>query len=323
MTSRGKVIGANLGGLGILLAVAMTAYVAMRGPIGARVYARNLREGSAAERMQAAIALQSYGSQGAPAIPSLVEVLQNPDDAAAPACARALREIDPEAAYKYVRGLIAKKPPLSPTVIDVFGSLGPVAWRAIPLVRTALVRSGHIRELIPALIDMGDYSDEVLGAITADSRDPVYSVKKWDAMLAFDRLTDLGDRVRPELERLRSDPTPAVSGQASITLGKIANEPKYAVSGLIGFPASNQSYQEYALDRLSKQGARAASAIPDILVELRSKSVLIRFMAAWTLMHIGSPARSALPQLQAVQSDSSSLVRDGASDAIHAIEGAP
>src|SRR5689334_8044495 len=102
MTSRGKVIWANLGGLGMLVAVAIFAFVAMRGPLGARVYARNLREGSAAERMQAAIALQSYGSQGTPAIPSLVEVLQNPDNAAAPASARALREIDPETAYEYV-----------------------------------------------------------------------------------------------------------------------------------------------------------------------------------------------------------------------------
>ena len=187
------------------------------------------------------------------------------------------------------------------------------------MVRTALGRPAHIHELLPALIDMGDYSDEVIAAIVADARDSDYSVKKWDAMLAFDRLSDLGQRIRPEVERLTSDPTPAVSGQAKMILAKIVNQRSYTLSGLAGFPAQRQSYQEYALDRLSKQ-ARAAEGLPDILTELHSKSVLIRFMAAWTLMHIGSPARSALPQLRALAADSSSLVRDGAADAIRIIE---
>jgi len=323
MTSRRKVVWVNLAILGILLACAIALYGTMQGSLGARFYARNLREGSPADRLGAATALQNFGSRGTAAIPALLEVLKNPDDAAAPASARALREIDPQTAYEYVSVLAANKPPLSATVIGVFGNLGPLAWRAIPLVRTALGRSEHIRELLPALIDMGDYSDEVLAAIVADSQDPVYSAKKWDAMLAFDRLSDLGDRIRPELNRLSFDSTPAVAGQAKIILAKIQNQPKYSMSGLAGFPAQTQSYQEYALDRLGKQGARAADAIPDIVVELHSSSVLMRFMAAWTLMHIGSPARTALPRLRAALSDPNSLVRDGAADAIRAIEGTP
>jgi hypothetical protein len=137
-------------------------------------------------------------------------------------------------------------------------------------------------------------------------------------MLAFDRLSDLGARIRPDVERLTSDPTPAVSGQAKMILAKIVNQPRYQLSGLAGFPGQIQSYQEYALDRLSKQAR--AEGLPDILTELHSKSVLIRFMAAWTLMHIGYPARSALPQLRALEADPNSLVRDGAADAIRIIE---
>ena len=323
MSRRRKILWVNLSLLGFLLAAAVVAYALMRGSLGARVYAKTLREGSSEERLRAAAALQSFGSAGAPAVRALLEILQNPDDSAAPACARALREIDPQAAYEYVTALAGRHPVLSPAAIDVFGGFGPIAWRAIPLLRTALSRPGHIRALLPSLIDMGDYGDAVVAAMVAESRDPVYSVKKWDAMLAFDRLADLGDRIRPELERLSSDPTPAVAGQAKNVLVKIANQPKYAVSGLAGFPRQDRQYQEYALDRLSKQGARAVDAIPDILTELQSKSVLPRFMAAWTLMHIGAPAQSELPRLRAAQADPSSLVRDGASDAIRAIEAAP
>ena len=323
MTSRRKVVWVNLIILGIVLACAIALYGTMQGSIGARVYAKSLRGGSPADRMRACIALQNFGSRGAAAVPALLEVLQNPDDKSAPACARALREIDPQAAYEYAGDLAAKKPALSATVIGVFGNLGPVAWRAIPLVRTALGRAEHIRELLPALIDMGDYSDQVVAEIVADSRDPVYSVKKWDAMLAFNSLSDLGERIRPELERLSFDSTPAVAGQAKMILGKIQNQPKYSMSGLTGFPAHDQSYQEYTLDRLSKQGPRAADAIPDIVAEFHSNSVLMRFTAAWTLMHIGSAARSALPELRAALGDQNTVVRDGAADAIHAIEGTP
>jgi len=322
MTSRGKIICVNLGILAGLLTAAIAAYAVMQGSIGARFYAKTLIEGSAADRLKAAINLQRFGSSGVPAVPALLRVLQNPDDPAAPACARALREIDPQAAYQCVTALIEKNVPLTPTAIDVLGNFGPIAWRAIPLVHTALGQPQHIRALLPALIDMGDYSDEVIAAVVEDSRDPVYSVRKWDAMLAFDRLADVGDRIRPELERLTADSTPAVSGQAKTILARIRNQPKYAVSGLKGFPGLDQGYQEYALDRLSKQGARAADAIPDIVIELHSKSPLIRFMAAWTLMHVGAPARSALTELRAAQADPSSLVRDGAGDAIRAIEAA-
>ena len=322
MTSRRKILWVNLTILGVLLAIAVAAYVVMRGAVGARVYAAKLREGSPAERIAAATALQSIGSSGAPAVPALLAVLRNPEDSAAPACARALREIDPQAAYQFVTGLPDEPTPLSSTMIEVFGNLGPIAWRAIPRVRAALGRPGHIRALLPALIDMGDYSDELLAAVISDSRDPAYSVRKWDAMLSFDRLADLGGRIQPELHRLTSDPTPAVSAQAKIVLDRIEHQPNYAMSGLRGFPDQDRNFQEYALDRLSKQGARAAAAIPEILTELHSKSVLIRFMAAWTLMHVGLPARSALSELRAATSDPNSLVRDGASDAIQAIEAA-
>lgn len=322
MTARRKILWINLSLLGVLVGAAITISVMMQGAAGARIFARRLGDSSAARRIEAATALQSFGPSGAPAAPALLAVLQNPEDRAAPACARALREIDAQAAYAYVTALMGRKIRLTPAVIEVYGNFGPIAWRAIPLVRTALEGTEAVKEVVPALIEMGDYGDEVLARIVADSRDPVYSARKWDAMLAFDWLADTGDRIRPELERLSTDATPAVSGEAKNILLRITNAPKYAVSGLAGFPSQSQSYQEYALERLSKQGGRAVEAIPDILRELHAEPVLIRFLAAWTLMHIGPEARAALPELRAAQADPDSLVRDGAADAIRAVEGA-
>ena len=89
MTSRGKIICVNLGILAGLLTAAIGAYAVMQGSIGARFYAKTLLEGSAADRLRAATNLQRFGSSGAAAVPALLRVLQNPDDPAAPACARA------------------------------------------------------------------------------------------------------------------------------------------------------------------------------------------------------------------------------------------
>lgn len=319
MTSRRRVIWLNLGLLGLLFAAAIAAWVGMTGSIGARIYAKTLREGSAGERCKAAEALESFDSSGAPAVPALLEILRNPEDPAAPLCARALREIDPQAAYEYVTRLIGNSAPLTPATTSAFGNFGPIAWRAIPLVRGALSRPARVHAFA-ALIDMGDYDDELIAAIIKDARGGVDS---WGARLALDRLGDVANRIQPSLlERLTSDSTPVISAMGKTIPGKVGNQSGYASGGLEGFPHSDRGYQEYALDQLSKQGARAADAIPDILTELHSKSLLIRFTAAWTLMHMGSSARSVLPELRAAQNDPNSLARDGAADAIRAIEAA-
>jgi HEAT repeat protein len=323
--SRRRIIWINLAILGMLLAAGISAYQLMRGSVGASLYAKTLRRGSARQRLDAARALQDLGASGAPAVPALLEILSNASEQNLDVYALALRNIDAQAAYDFSCALIGRiergEITLTPQVVDAFSGLGPVAWRAIPLLHGILRnRREHMRSLIPALIDMGDYSDEVLVAIVEDSKDPVYSTRKWDAMLAFDRLGARARPLRAELQGLASDPTPAVSSQAKRVLSQFDRTPKYEMSGLRGFPAQDLGYQAYALDQLSKQGPGAAAAVPDIASELRSRSTLIRFMAAWALAHIGPAGRPAISQLRAAQSDASSLVRDQAAEAIRIIE---
>jgi HEAT repeat protein len=323
-----KTIWINLVALGALLSTALGTYFAMHGSLGAKYYSGVLQTGNPKQRLNIADALADLREKGAPAVPALIALLQNPSDPAAPASARALRVIDAQQAYEYATRLTDQlshgELVLTPAAIAVLHSLGPVAWKAIPLLRDALRnRTEHVRELIPALIDMGDYSDEVIAAILDDSRDATYAAEKWDAMLALDQLGYRALPLRPDLERLAGDPTPAVSGQAKIILSKLARTPKYAVSGLHGFFRTDLGFQEYTLEQLSKQGPYAAEAVPDVTDELRSNSALIRFLATWTLAHIGAPARTALPQLRTTAADEKSLVRDGAAEAIRILEAAP
>jgi hypothetical protein len=70
MTSRRKIVGANLSILGGLVSGAIMAYAVVQGSLGALFHAKGLREGSSSERLKAATALQSFGSSGAPAVPA-------------------------------------------------------------------------------------------------------------------------------------------------------------------------------------------------------------------------------------------------------------
>jgi len=328
MSRRQRIIWINLGALTALLASAIAALVLMNGRFGAARWAKSLRTAAPIERMKAAAALGELGPNGAPALPALLDVLRDPDDISAEACAKALVQIDAQRAYDFATALIdrceRRETEITPAVADVFAGLGPVAWHAIPLLESALpTRSERGRSLIPALIDMGDYGPAVVAAIIEDSSNPVYSYRKWDAMLAFDRLGERARPLMPHLERLSAEGNYAVSFQAKMVLGNLKREPAYALGGLHGFSATDRSYQEYALDKLAKLGPTAADAIPEVVTELRSPSTIVRFLATWTLAHIGSPARTALPQLRAMGSDSSSLVRDGAAQAIRTLEAAP
>jgi HEAT repeat protein len=121
---------------------------------------------------------------------------------------------------------------------------------------------------------------------------------------------------------LSTSTEPGIASQAKAMLSKLDNPPP-SVFGLVHRRNQGRVMQEFYLDLLSKQGPGAAQAIPEILTELRSESILIRFMACWTLMHVGPAGRSALPQLRAALSDRTSLVRDAAAEAIRLIEAAP
>jgi hypothetical protein len=57
----------------------------------------------------------------------------------------------------------------------------------------------------------------------------------------------------------------------------------------------------------------------DVVAELQSKSVLIRFLATRTLASMGSAAKPALPALEGARQDPTALVRDGSRAAMEAI----
>ena len=162
MSRRQRIIWINLGALTALLASAIAALVLMNGRFGAARWAKSLRTAAPIERMKAAAALGELGPNGAPALPALLDVLRDPDDISAEACAKALVQIDAQRAYDFATALIdrceRRETEITPAVADVFAGLGPVAWHAIPLLESALpTRSERGRSLIPALIDMGDY----------------------------------------------------------------------------------------------------------------------------------------------------------------------
>jgi hypothetical protein len=322
MSPRQQAIWINLSGLGVLLASGIAGEIAMHGPVGAAHYATTLRTGSPYQRVRAAEAIAKLHANGVAAAPDLIAVLDRTDDPSTSACAIALKEVDPEAAYEYAEALIAQiesgKAGLTRHAMEIFQGFGPVAWKAIPLLRATLRnRSRNDRRLIPTLIDLGDYGDEVMAAIVEESKN-VDPEKKLEAILAFERIGTRALAWRGDLERLSADP--AVSGRAKFVLSTISRAPKYALSGFAGFPDQSEDYQEYSLEHIGERVGDPVGGVPDVERELQSRSALIRFLATWTLARMGPPAQAALPQLRAGEADGTRLVRDGAVEAVHVLE---
>jgi HEAT repeat protein len=317
--SSSRTLVVNLGVLAALVAACGIWYGLEKGPVGVQRWADALARNHP-RRFEAASALRELGRKAQPAVPALLRVLDDRSDPLAPAAAGALVHIDAERGYDFAQALAARSE-LGGQTLAIFGELGDVAWQAAPMLRRALAdpSTREPERVVWALLRMGDFSGDVLAAIVRDSKDTRSGVR-WESAMQMEYLGPRARPLRAVVEQLAFDATPAVAGRAKMILTELDQATPYARSGLARFPAQDESYQEYVLIRLAKLGPEGADARDDVTGELRSKSVLLRFLATRTLASMGSTAKPALPALERARKDPASLVRDGVRAAIEAIQ---
>jgi hypothetical protein len=324
MTPQHQTIAFNLGLLSVAMLAGAAWYRLEQGPLGAQRWVEALTPENPL-RFDAVAALRQLGPKARSAAPALLRVVESSDDALAPPAAGALLHVDPEIAYEYSQLLMRRVQTgtisLDTRTLALFGELGPVAWRAAPLLCHALSEP-DVREperLVWAALRMGEFGGDVLGATVRGSKDTRYGVR-WESVAQLEYLGPRARSLRPEIEGLVNDPVPAIAGRAKMILLDLDVIVPYARSGLSRFPQYDESYQEYALSRLAKMGPAASDALDDVQTALHSRSTLIRFLATRTLASMGTAARPALPALDKLRLDASMLVRDGARAAVAAIE---
>jgi HEAT repeat protein len=123
----------------------------------------------------------------------------------------------------------------------------------------------------------------------------------------------------PQVEKLMNSPEKSVQHIAARTYWKITGQAEPAVKVLITL-VPRMEYGVDAMDILAEMGTEAASAVPELVKQLKSDEVHSREAAVYALAAIGAPAAVALKPLKELLSDKDLLVRAAAEKAINTIE---
>jgi HEAT repeat protein len=260
-----------------------------------------LKDKSPQVRAQSATDLGKLGRDAKDAVPSLVKVFLDDEDATVRGRAvGALWEIGPEAKAavpKFLELLKEKRSPykLRCDVAFALGHIGPGA-----------------EEATPALVDVLETGGPELKRVAA---------------FALGRIGGKDKRVVPALLKALNDPSLFVQSNAAIALGKLAREPERTVPALVDMVKRHQKRGESNIDpcqcaigALGGFGAHAKSTVPLLLAIATDKNEedRLRVRAIEALGAIGPAARDAAPALRALLKDP--LVDDEAAKALEAIE---
>ena len=277
-----------------------------------------LRDGTGYVRVSATQVLAAWGKSASASTPALIASIRDPDEDVRRGAIRALRKIS------------AAAPAVLPVLIAAFVDFDPrVRLEAIRTV-AALGEFGYV---LPALV-------QALKSDNSTTRFGVAQVLGQQPKLAVSAVTDLLALLRDMDQRVRQAAAHALYG--------IALLPAFSLSALVESTGDEQpEVRQLGVHALGAMGAPATPAaavlvralsdsapavreeaaqalaqlelsevIPALLNALEHPGEATRFGATRALRHMRGAANPAVPRLIAALTDSSDLVRAGASQAL-------
>ncbi|MBN9522643.1 HEAT repeat domain-containing protein [bacterium] len=263
--------------------VRRTAFTCLRligRPAGAAAPAlvKELHGPKPVDRLSATSALGRIGPAAEPAVPRLVQMLNDPGEdrgvrGEVIAALGTLRTDSPDAVAALIRIVNDSSPVFRPEAAEALGRIGPPAKRAVP-------------DLIRTLSD---------AELTRLRRQAAFALGEMGP--------DAGAAV-PALRAALADPDPNLSWNAAVALGNIGPGASAAVPDLVArldaTPAPGQAdLRRKLLTALGRIGPAAGTAVPRITTFLGSPDRALRLAAAEALGQIGPDARPAAPALSA------------------------
>jgi HEAT repeat protein len=306
----------------------------------------------------AALVLWYWGSTGARAVPTLIEMLTNDDPstrivaaeqlglvgpaaaAAVPAllaqatkdgsqhanttAAAALKSIDLTAARMVMTHFIARvqDPDVQQrrTACAVLGSLGPVAKPAVTSLLAVANDADELvrRNALTSLASIGIPSLPVAAALIAGLHAPS-SLVRHSAVAQFAFTTPVPQEAEEPLKALLADQDRAIAGLARSALDKPRPDDVSHLQSL-GLMVEQPTARDYALHQLAQLGPAAGQALGAVVPMLQDERPLVRYLAAEALGAMGPGAKEALPPLKQQMHDPDSVVRASIAEAVAAIE---
>jgi HEAT repeat protein len=255
-----------------------------------------------AEQLRAAEAIKAFGAEARPALPKLIEMLDDRSPEFRKMVKDVLCTLGPEAKPilpELVKLLKAKRARDPQVVIAVIGSIGPDAKEAAPALIEALADRRVQDEAIEALCAIGPSAKDALPAI----RRAIREAGKHDdertapSFVLIDPLYKLGPDAVPLLIEFLDDDDPNYKSRSAHGLGRIGPAAKSALAKLVSAlkhddPAVRGD-AAVALWRIDKNTA----GVPVLAALLSAKDRVIAEPAAQALGEIGPDAKEALPAL--------------------------
>ena len=257
---------------------------------------------------------------GRPAIPALAKALKNSDANVRSSAASAWSDIK-TAVPQLVPLLKDSNANVRIIAASALGSIGAAAKTAVP-------------QLIPLLKDSDVYvrlsAAQALGSIGAEAKTALpqlIPLLKDSDVYVRDRAASVVGRIGaeaktavPQLILLLKDSDADVRRSAASALGSIGAEAKTAVPQLILLlKDSDAGVRSSAASALGSFGAEAKTAVPQLILLLKDSDAGVRTSAAYVLGRIGAEARTALPQLIPLLKDLDANVRRSATDTLVSI----
>jgi HEAT repeat protein len=265
--------------------------------------------------------------QQAAAVDLLAAKLGDKDRNAAHMAARGIAELEPAAEVirpameKLLAGADAE------TADRIFTALASLGTKIMPLAINALKDSSPARRerAMQVLAKVGPEAATAVPELVKIIQNPD-AKHKIEALFVIGAIGPKASAAVPAAVAALSHTDVQVQQTAAFALGKIGPEAKEAVTPLKKLAASSDDLVKLtAIWALLQIGPRSEDlvkmALPLLTAGLKSTQELVRIEAAISLGEIGKGAASALPALQAAANDSSSSVREAATEAIKKIKG--
>jgi HEAT repeat protein len=254
-------------------------------------------------RCVVAQSLGTLGEGARPALPALVEALQEDESLLRQAIGLALKKIDPKGKWLPV----ALADCLGPRKWDYQGNIRDVqeiTRRVDPKVAAGLADLLKDKELSRrvgaaiALGGMGQDAREAKTALVKALKDPEPRVRLHAAFAAW-KVAGQDEAAIPVLAALLKAREREIRRQAAAALGQIGPDAQDAVPALIkALQSDDQGLATMALHALNQIGPQAKTAVPALTKILKDgPSLDLRMAAVRTVKDFGREARMAVPRL--------------------------
>jgi HEAT repeat protein len=286
---------------------------------------RELKSGNLQQQIKAAEALKDLGPLAAPAVPALVEALNDKNPGLQHEALMTLERIGP-AARGAVGDLIKllenkDKSRLHSGAIDALATIGRDAEKAVPLLKRLLAgKDSHLAtaaglaltQILPAGSDQLAEVVPILVKSLANSSPEIRN----EAVFG---LGACGRKAIPELTKLveAHQKSPELAWQAATALAMTGREAEPALPGLIdALKSKHENVVTSSADALGAIGPRAKAAVSGLQELLSHSNPIVREHAANALGNFGQAAEPAVSDLAKLLKDDNEDVRRIAAGAL-------